>query len=183
MRTCNRGAQMLITTAGAFTAFSLMTIAVGTDYWLYSPGVCRTDSTGDNETSQKNEEVLTHSGLWRQCCMEGNVRTDHNIFIFRQQTLKQKLLNHFFKKAGIYLALFLDKKTFSNKFNSLLLFYPENNLLRSLITSLKKPQSEISLRTYMICSLMKNDFWIKHFSNCSASVSNPISRLQNCYEL
>ncbi|KAK3510688.1 hypothetical protein QTP70_013523 [Hemibagrus guttatus] len=65
---------MLITTAGAFAAFSLMTIAVGTDYWLYSPGVCRTESTGDNETSQKNEEVLTHSGLWRQCCMEGAVR-------------------------------------------------------------------------------------------------------------
>ncbi|KAK2817726.1 hypothetical protein Q7C36_021659 [Tachysurus vachellii] len=71
MRPCNRGAQMLMTTAGAFTAFSLMTIAVGTDYWLYSPGVCRTESSGDNETSQKNEEVLTHSGLWRQCCMEG----------------------------------------------------------------------------------------------------------------
>lgn len=66
---------MLITTAGAFTAFSLMTIAVGTDYWLYSPGVCRTESTGDNETSQKNEEVLTHSGLWRQCCMEGKHKT------------------------------------------------------------------------------------------------------------
>lgn len=66
---------MLITTAGAFAAFSLMTIAVGTDYWLYSPGVCRTESTGDNETSQKNEEVLTHSGLWRQCCMEGNDKT------------------------------------------------------------------------------------------------------------
>ncbi|KAI5616107.1 voltage-dependent calcium channel gamma-3 subunit-like [Silurus asotus] len=64
---------MLITTAGAFTAFSLMTIAVGTDYWLYSPGVCRTENTGDNETSRKNEEVLTHSGLWRQCCMEGAV--------------------------------------------------------------------------------------------------------------
>ncbi|KAF5891405.1 voltage-dependent calcium channel gamma-3 subunit-like, partial [Clarias magur] len=62
---------MLITTAGAFTAFSLMTIAVGTDYWLYAPGVCRTENTGENETSQKNEEVLTHSGLWRQCCMEG----------------------------------------------------------------------------------------------------------------
>ncbi|XP_053472089.1 voltage-dependent calcium channel gamma-3 subunit [Ictalurus furcatus] len=71
MRPCNRGAQMLVTTAGAFAAFSLMTIAVGTDYWLYSPGVCRTESTGDNETAQKNEEVLTHSGLWRQCCMEG----------------------------------------------------------------------------------------------------------------
>lgn len=66
---------MLVTTAGAFAAFSLMTIAVGTDYWLYSPGVCRTESTGDNDTAQKNEEVLTHSGLWRQCCMEGKDET------------------------------------------------------------------------------------------------------------
>ncbi|KAI4883310.1 hypothetical protein NFI96_014890 [Prochilodus magdalenae] len=70
MRVCNRGAQMLVTTAGAFAAFSLMTIAVGTDYWLYSPGVCRTKGASDNDTSRKNEEVLTHSGLWRQCCME-----------------------------------------------------------------------------------------------------------------
>lgn len=62
---------MLITTVGAFAAFSLMTIAVGTDYWLYSRGVCRTKSTGDNETSRKNEEVMTHSGLWRTCCLEG----------------------------------------------------------------------------------------------------------------
>uniref|UniRef100_A0AAR2IQ05 Voltage-dependent calcium channel gamma-3 subunit n=1 Tax=Pygocentrus nattereri TaxID=42514 RepID=A0AAR2IQ05_PYGNA len=71
MKVCNRGVQMLVTTAGAFAAFSLMTIAVGTDYWLYSPGVCRTKGSGDNDTSRKNEEVLTHSGLWRQCCMEG----------------------------------------------------------------------------------------------------------------
>ncbi|XP_007260344.3 voltage-dependent calcium channel gamma-3 subunit [Astyanax mexicanus] len=71
MRVCNRGVQMLVTTAGAFAAFSLMTIAVGTDYWLYSPGVCRTKGSSDNDTTRKNEEVLTHSGLWRQCCMEG----------------------------------------------------------------------------------------------------------------
>uniref|UniRef100_A0A671MCY6 Voltage-dependent calcium channel gamma-3 subunit n=1 Tax=Sinocyclocheilus anshuiensis TaxID=1608454 RepID=A0A671MCY6_9TELE len=70
-RVCNRGVQMLLTTAGAFAAFSLMTIAVGTDYWLYSRGVCRTKSVNDNDTNRKNEEVLTHSGLWRQCCMEG----------------------------------------------------------------------------------------------------------------
>ena len=62
---------MLITTVGDFAAFSLMTIAVGTDYWLYSRGVCRTKSTSDNETSRKNEEVMTHSGLWRTCCLEG----------------------------------------------------------------------------------------------------------------
>ncbi|XP_051488168.1 voltage-dependent calcium channel gamma-3 subunit [Apus apus] len=74
MRMCDRGVQMLITTVGAFAAFSLMTIAVGTDYWLYSRGVCRTKSTNDNDTSRKNEEVMTHSGLWRTCCLEGTFR-------------------------------------------------------------------------------------------------------------
>uniref|UniRef100_A0A8D2JTL8 Voltage-dependent calcium channel gamma-3 subunit n=1 Tax=Sciurus vulgaris TaxID=55149 RepID=A0A8D2JTL8_SCIVU len=74
MRMSDRGIQMLITTVGAFAAFSLMTIAVGTDYWLYSRGVCRTKSTSDNETSRKNEEVMTHSGLWRTCCLEGAFR-------------------------------------------------------------------------------------------------------------
>lgn len=74
MRMCDRGTQMLVTTVGAFAAFSLMTIAVGTDYWLYSRGVCRTKSTSDNETSRKNEEVMTHSGLWRTCCLEGAFR-------------------------------------------------------------------------------------------------------------
>ncbi|XP_063790815.1 voltage-dependent calcium channel gamma-3 subunit isoform X1 [Pseudophryne corroboree] len=74
MRMCDRGVQMLITTVGAFAAFSLMTIAVGTDYWLYSRGVCKAKSTNDNETSKKNEEVMTHSGLWRTCCLEGAFR-------------------------------------------------------------------------------------------------------------
>ncbi|KPP60560.1 hypothetical protein Z043_121430, partial [Scleropages formosus] len=67
----DRGVQMLLTTVGAFAAFSLMTIAVGTDYWLYSRGVCRTKTVSENETSKKNEEVMTHSGLWRTCCLEG----------------------------------------------------------------------------------------------------------------
>lgn len=71
MMMCDRGVQMLITTVGAFAAFSLMTIAVGTDYWLYSRGVCRTKNANDNDTSKKNEEVMTHSGLWRTCCLEG----------------------------------------------------------------------------------------------------------------
>lgn len=67
----DRGVQMLLTTVGAFAAFSLMTIAVGTDYWLYSRGVCKIKSNNENETSKKNEEVMTHSGLWRTCCLEG----------------------------------------------------------------------------------------------------------------
>ncbi|XP_013862375.1 voltage-dependent calcium channel gamma-3 subunit [Austrofundulus limnaeus] len=74
MLMCDRGIQMLVTTVGAFAAFSLMTIAVGTDYWLYSRGVCRVKSSGDNDTSRKNEEVMTHSGLWRTCCLEGTFR-------------------------------------------------------------------------------------------------------------
>ncbi|CAL8331900.1 unnamed protein product [Merluccius merluccius] len=74
MRVRNRGAMMLMTTAGAFCAFSLMTIAVGTDYWLYSRGMCRSKTSNDNETIRKNEEVLTHSGLWRTCCTEGTFR-------------------------------------------------------------------------------------------------------------
>ncbi|KAK7144104.1 calcium channel, voltage-dependent, gamma subunit 2b [Siphateles boraxobius] len=69
-----RGVQMLLTTVGAFAAFSLMTIAVGTDYWLYSRGVCKTKSSNENETGKKNEEVMTHSGLWRTCCLEGNFK-------------------------------------------------------------------------------------------------------------
>ncbi|KAM7371573.1 hypothetical protein PAMP_008795 [Pampus punctatissimus] len=55
----DRGVQMLLTTVGAFAAFSLMTIAVGTDYWLYSRGVCKTKSMSENETSKKNEEAAT----------------------------------------------------------------------------------------------------------------------------
>ncbi|XP_026886854.1 voltage-dependent calcium channel gamma-3 subunit [Electrophorus electricus] len=74
MLLCDRGVQMMITTVGAFAAFSLMTIAVGTDYWLYSRGVCRVKSNNENETSRKNEEVMTHSGLWRTCCLEGTFR-------------------------------------------------------------------------------------------------------------
>ncbi|XP_026116599.1 voltage-dependent calcium channel gamma-2 subunit-like [Carassius auratus] len=69
-----RGVQMLLTTVGAFAAFSLMTIAVGTDYWLYSRGVCKIKTSNENETGKKNEEVMTHSGLWRTCCLEGNFK-------------------------------------------------------------------------------------------------------------
>lgn len=70
----DRGVQMLLTTVGAFAAFSLMTIAVGTDYWLYSRGTCKSKSNNENETVKKNEEVMTHSGLWRTCCLEGKIK-------------------------------------------------------------------------------------------------------------
>ena len=77
----DRGVQMLLTTVGAFAAFSLMTIAVGTDYWLYSRGVCKSKSMSENETSKKNEEVMTHSGLWRTCCLEGKTLKSFSLFL------------------------------------------------------------------------------------------------------
>lgn len=83
MGTFDRGVQMLLSTVGAFAAFSLMTIAVGTDYWLYSRGVCKIKTTNENETSKKNEEVMTHSGLWRTCCLEGKeFDSSHSFCLF-----------------------------------------------------------------------------------------------------
>ncbi|KAL4593491.1 voltage-dependent calcium channel gamma-4 subunit-like [Arapaima gigas] len=71
----DRGVQMLVTTVGAFTAFSLMTIAIGTDYWLYSRAyICNaTNISADDIQTQpkKGKGDLTHSGLWRTCCIEG----------------------------------------------------------------------------------------------------------------
>uniref|UniRef100_A0A8U8BL84 Uncharacterized protein n=1 Tax=Geospiza parvula TaxID=87175 RepID=A0A8U8BL84_GEOPR len=70
-----RGAQVLLTAVGAFAAFGLMAIAIGTDYWLYARArVC--NATGGNVTSVGTSMAmahggLTHSGLWRVCCLEG----------------------------------------------------------------------------------------------------------------
>ncbi|KAG5853762.1 hypothetical protein ANANG_G00029780 [Anguilla anguilla] len=75
MAWCDRGVQMLLTTVGAFAAFSLMTIAIGTDYWLYSRGYsCNATNITTDETQaqpKKTKGDLTHSGLWRICCIEG----------------------------------------------------------------------------------------------------------------
>ena len=71
---CDRGLQMLLTTAGAFAAFSLMAIAIGTDYWLYSSAyICNgTNLTmDDGPPPRRTRGDLTHSGLWRVCCIEG----------------------------------------------------------------------------------------------------------------
>lgn len=66
---------MLLTTVGAFAAFSLMAIAIGTDYWLYSSAhICNgTNITADDTQGppKKARGDLTHSGLWRICCLEG----------------------------------------------------------------------------------------------------------------
>ncbi|MCJ8729863.1 hypothetical protein PDJAM_G00112060 [Pangasius djambal] len=77
MARCDRGVQTLLTALGAFAAFSLMTVAIGTDYWLYSRAyVCNaTNSSADEAENllqpKKTKGDLTHSGLWRICCIEG----------------------------------------------------------------------------------------------------------------
>ncbi|CAL8341078.1 unnamed protein product [Gadus morhua 'NCC'] len=61
---------------GAFAAFGLMTVAIGTDYWLYSRAmICNSTAnvSGDDphNKDKKDPGALTHSGLWRICCLEG----------------------------------------------------------------------------------------------------------------
>ncbi|XP_030798218.1 voltage-dependent calcium channel gamma-8 subunit [Rhinopithecus roxellana] len=80
---CEKGVQVLLTTVGAFAAFGLMTIAISTDYWLYTRAlICNTTNltAGDDGTphrggggasEKKDPGGLTHSGLWRICCLEG----------------------------------------------------------------------------------------------------------------
>lgn len=73
---CEKGIQILLTTVGAFAAFGLMTVAIGTDYWLYSRAlICNSTAnvTQDDphNKDKKDPGALTHSGLWRICCLEG----------------------------------------------------------------------------------------------------------------
>lgn len=83
MAWCDRGVQTLLATVGAFAAFSLMTIAIGTDYWLYSRAyICNSTNvtTDETQTQPKTKKGdLTHSGLWRICCIEGK-RQAHSHF-------------------------------------------------------------------------------------------------------
>ena len=82
---CEKGVQVLLTTVGAFAAFGLMTIAISTDYWLYTRAfICNTTNLtagddgphhrgGSGSSEKKDPGGLTHSGLWRICCLEGRV--------------------------------------------------------------------------------------------------------------
>ncbi|XP_077460418.1 voltage-dependent calcium channel gamma-4 subunit-like [Stigmatopora argus] len=75
MAGCDRGLQTLLAVAGAFAAFSLMSIAIGTDYWLYSRAyICNATNASAEDSQAQSKKVkgdLTHSGLWRICCIEG----------------------------------------------------------------------------------------------------------------
>ncbi|KFO80350.1 Voltage-dependent calcium channel gamma-8 subunit, partial [Cuculus canorus] len=70
-----KGVQVLLTMVGAFAAFGLMTIAIGTDYWLYARAfICNTSNISGEDAAHRDRRDpggLTHSGLWRICCLEG----------------------------------------------------------------------------------------------------------------
>lgn len=73
---CERGIQVLLATVGAFAAFALMTVAIGTDYWLYARAfICNSTANSSQDDphnkDKKDPGALTHSGLWRICCLEG----------------------------------------------------------------------------------------------------------------
>lgn len=81
---CERGIQVLLTTMGAFAAFALMTVAIGTDYWLYARAfICNsTANSSQDESNNKDKKdpgALTHSGLWRICCLEGTTAANANV--------------------------------------------------------------------------------------------------------
>lgn len=88
MAWCDRGVQTLLAIVGAFAAFSLMTIAIGTDYWLYSRAyICNTTNATTDETQMQTKKVkgdLTHSGLWRICCIEGKTKSNKLVTVFQQ---------------------------------------------------------------------------------------------------
>lgn len=73
---CEKGIQILLTIVGAFASFGLMTVAIGTDYWLYSRALICNSTTNSTQEDPHNKDkkdpgALTHSGLWRICCLEG----------------------------------------------------------------------------------------------------------------
>lgn len=73
---CEKGIQILLTIVGAFASFGLMTVAIGTDYWLYSRAVICNSTANSSQDDPHNKDkkdpgALTHSGLWRICCLEG----------------------------------------------------------------------------------------------------------------
>jgi hypothetical protein len=75
-----KGIQVVLTTLGAFAAFSLMAVAIGTDYWLYARAfICNSTANSSqddpNNKDKKDPGALTHSGLWRICCLEGKGRS------------------------------------------------------------------------------------------------------------
>lgn len=83
---CERGIQVLLTTMGAFAAFALMTVAIGTDYWLYARAfICNSTANSSQEDSnnkdKKDPGALTHSGLWRICCLEGTHISLFGLFV------------------------------------------------------------------------------------------------------
>lgn len=88
MAWCDRRVQTALTSLGALAAISLMSVAIGTDYWLYSRAhICNTTSNSTDETQnllqpKRTRGDLTHSGLWKICCIEGK-RMHVLLFLYR----------------------------------------------------------------------------------------------------
>lgn len=103
MAWCDRAVQTLLAIVGAFAAFSLMTIAIATDYWLYSRAyICNATNATADETQMQAKKVkgdMTHSGLWRICCIEG--KTLSNKF-FASIALASFLLRALFFGTGVH---------------------------------------------------------------------------------
>ncbi|KAF0021829.1 hypothetical protein F2P81_025918 [Scophthalmus maximus] len=59
-----------------------MTVAIGTDYWLYSRAyICNATNASADENQMQTRKVrgdLTHSGLWRVCCVEEEAMCDRS---------------------------------------------------------------------------------------------------------
>lgn len=87
---CEKGIQILLTTVGAFAAFGLMTVAIGTDYWLYSRAlICNSTANVTQDDPQNKDKkdpgALTHSGLWRICCLEGTQHNKEDIYVDKSE--------------------------------------------------------------------------------------------------
>uniref|UniRef100_A0AAV2LJJ0 Voltage-dependent calcium channel gamma-4 subunit n=1 Tax=Knipowitschia caucasica TaxID=637954 RepID=A0AAV2LJJ0_KNICA len=70
MAWCDRGIQTLLAIAGAFAAFSLMSIAIGTDYWLYSRAyICNATNVSADESQMQSKKV---KGINKGSCFRIN---------------------------------------------------------------------------------------------------------------
>lgn len=102
MAWCDRAVQTLLAIVGAFAAFSLMTIAIATDYWLYSRAyICNATNATADETQMQAKKVkgdMTHSGLWRICCIEGKTLSNK---LFTSIALALCLLRALFFGTGV----------------------------------------------------------------------------------
>lgn len=99
---CEKGVQGLLTTVGAFAAFGLMTIAISTDYWLYTRAfICNTTnltadepSRGPGASDKKDPGGLTHSGSGESAAWKVGAPTESPLDMYAHQILRPALRAH-----------------------------------------------------------------------------------------